>query len=91
MQSKLGSLIEAGTNTLIGLVLALAVNMVLMRFAGVTATTGQNVVIVVGHTLVSVVRSYVVRRFFNGEWCNRMKVNVRNGGLLCCLQGKLKS
>lgn len=68
MQSKRWSLIEAGTNTLVGLVLAVGVNMLLMRFVGVTANTSQNVVIVLGHTLFSVIRSYLIRRCFNGGW-----------------------
>lgn len=65
MQTKIQSLVEAVTNTLSGLVLAFIVNMLLMGAAGVTATTKQNLLIVGGHTIVSVVRSYVVRRFFN--------------------------
>ncbi len=65
MQSKLGSFIEALANTLIGLVLAFVVNMLLMGAAGVSATAKQNLLIVGGHTIVSVIRSYVVRRFFN--------------------------
>lgn len=65
MQTKIQSLVEAVTNTLSGLVLAFIVNMLLMGAAGVTATTKQNLLIVGGHTIVSVIRSYVVRRFFN--------------------------
>lgn len=65
MQTKIQSLVEAVTNTLSGLVLAFIVNMLLMGAAGVTATAKQNLLIVGGHTIVSVIRSYVVRRFFN--------------------------
>ena len=65
MQTKIQSLVEAVTNTLFGLVLAFVVNMLLMGAAGVSATAKQNLLIVGGHTIVSVIRSYVVRRFFN--------------------------
>lgn len=65
MQTKIQGLVEAVTNTLSGLVLAFVVNMLLMGAAGVTATAKQNLLIVGGHTIVSVIRSYVVRRFFN--------------------------
>lgn len=65
MQTKIQSLVEAVANTLSGLVLAFIVNMLLMGAAGVTATPKQNLLIVGGHTIVSVIRSYVVRRFFN--------------------------
>ena len=65
MQTKIQSLVEAVANTLSGLVLAFIVNMLLMGAAGVTATPRQNLLIVGGHTIVSVIRSYLVRRFFN--------------------------
>ena len=65
MQTKIQSQVEAVANTLSGLVLAFIVNMLLMGAAGVTATAKQNLLIVGGHTIVSVIRSYVVRRFFN--------------------------
>ena len=65
MQTKIQSLVEAVANTLSGLVIAFIVNMLLMGAAGVTATPKQNLLIVGGHTIVSAIRSYVVRRFFN--------------------------
>ena len=65
MQTKIQSLVEAVINTLSRLVLAFVVNMLLMGAAGVTASPKQNLLIVGGHTIVSVIRSYVVRRFFN--------------------------
>ena len=64
-QSKRMSLIEACVNTGIGLVTAFAVNGALMYLTGVSATATQNALIVAGHTVVSVVRSYLVRRYFN--------------------------
>lgn len=67
-QSKAMSFVEAITNTLVGLALAFAVNAALMHWTGVTATAMQNALIVVGHTVVSVLRSYFIRRFFNGGW-----------------------
>jgi hypothetical protein len=62
------SFVEAITNTLVGLALAFAVNAALMHWTGVTATAMQNFLIVAGHTVVSVLRSYVIRRMFNGAW-----------------------
>lgn len=67
-QSKMMSLVEAATNTGLGLVIAVAVNAVMMSATGVHATLTQNIVIVFGHTVVSVLRSYVVRRLFNGDY-----------------------
>lgn len=65
MQSKRMSFVEACTNTAFGLVLAFALNALLMHWAGVTFTMTQNLLIVSGHTIVSVVRTYVLRRLFN--------------------------
>lgn len=67
-QSKWMSFVEAVTNTMIGLVIAFVLNAFLMAAAGVTATATQNALIVVGHTVVSVLRSYFIRRMFNGGW-----------------------
>lgn len=67
-QSKMMSLVEAATNTAFGLVLALLVNALLMSATGVHATMTQNALIVAGHTVVSVLRSYMVRRLFNGDY-----------------------
>lgn len=72
-QSKTMSLVEAITNTLVGLALAFAVNAALMHWTGVTATAMQNFLIVAGHTVVSVLRSYVIRRLFNAGWRDRAK------------------
>jgi len=67
-QTKGMSLLEALTNTLVGLMLAFVVNAALMQLTGVHATWSQNALIVAGHTIVSVVRGYMLRRFFNGAW-----------------------
>ena len=72
-QSKMMSLVEAITNTLVGLALAFAVNAALMHWTGVTATAMQNFLIVAGHTVVSVLRSYLLRRLFNAQWRPRLQ------------------
>jgi hypothetical protein len=72
-QSKLMSLAEAVTNTVVGLFLAFMVNAALMHWTGVTASAMQNLLIVGGHTVVSVVRSYMLRRLFNAGWRPRLQ------------------
>jgi len=72
-QSKLMSLAEAVTNTVVGLFLAFMVNAALMHWTGVTASAMQNLLIVGGHTVVSVVRSYLLRRLFNAGWRPRLQ------------------
>ena len=84
-QSKKMSFVEALTNTLVGLLLAFVVNAVLMYWTGVTATWQQNALIVAGHTIVSVVRGYMVRRLFNGAWrlwWNRLRCKHKTGKLV---------
>lgn len=64
-QSRAMSLVEAATGTFFGLILALVTNAVMMWITGVEASVTQNAIIVLGHTVVSIIRSYVVRRAFN--------------------------
>ena len=65
MQTKLQSLLEAWANTLIGYTINLGVQLVVYPFYGATFTFAQNVQIGLIFLVVSVVRSYVLRRAFN--------------------------
>lgn len=65
-QSRKGSLIEALINTAIGFGINFTANLIILPLFGFTSLTVQtNLVIGVVYTLISVVRSYVVRRWFN--------------------------
>jgi hypothetical protein len=66
-QTRLGSLIEAGINVVIGFVINMAANFVILPLVGFEITLSQNLFIGVLYTLVSVARSYVVRRWFNAR------------------------
>ena len=72
MQSKLDSFIEAWLNVLIGFGISVLANFVIFPWVGVSASTGQILWIGAGMTLVSVVRSYLVRRF-----CNKHLTKIR--------------
>lgn len=65
MQSKKGSFIEAIINTLIGYLVTLAFSPFIYKIAGVKITVGKLNLVVFLFTLLSVARSYVIRRFFN--------------------------
>ena len=65
MQSKLDSFIEAWLNVLIGFGISVLANFVIFPWVAVSASTGQILWIGAGMTLVSVARSYFVRRFAN--------------------------
>lgn len=65
MQSKLESLTEAVINTFIGFVIAFISQLVFFPIVGIDVTLGQNLILTVLFTLVSIVRTYIIRRYFN--------------------------
>lgn len=66
MQSRLSSFIESLTNVAIGYFVALASQLVIFPLVGVEASFSQNLLIGAFFTVVSIVRSYIIRRWFNG-------------------------
>ena len=59
---------EAVTNIVIGLVVSTIANWLILPTAlGVSMTLGQNVLIGLAFTAISLVRSYAIRRAFNGR------------------------
>ena len=67
MQSRLGSLIESGINILIGYFVALVSQIILFPFFGIHIDLKTNLWIGAWFTLISLVRSYVIRRWFNAR------------------------
>ena len=65
MQSKLDSFIEAWLNVLIGFGVSVLANFVIFHLVGIGASTTQIITVRIFMTLVSVARSYFVRRFAN--------------------------
>ena len=66
-QTRLGSFIEACINVLIGFWINFFANLVILPLIGFHISVGQNLFIGVLYTLVSVARSYAVRRWFNAR------------------------
>lgn len=65
-QSRLGSLAEALINVAIGFGINFAANwFILPLFGFSTLTLKANLLIGVVYTVISVIRSYVIRRWFN--------------------------
>jgi hypothetical protein len=64
VQSREASLLEAATNVTLGFVLALAMQALLYPLFGISTTIVTDSSIAVAFTLVSLVRSYLVRRAF---------------------------
>lgn len=66
MQSKIGSAVEVGINVLIGFAINYVANLLILpAFGFASLTPGTNFVIGVLYTVISVARSYVIRRWFN--------------------------
>ena len=66
-QTRLGSLIEAFMNVAIGFAINFVANMLILPLVGFHITPGQNLFIGVLYTVISVARSYVIRRWFNAK------------------------
>lgn len=64
MQSRLMSLAEAWANVVVGFVLALATQIVVFPWFGIHASFGDHLAIGGAFTVVSLVRSYALRRAF---------------------------
>lgn len=61
-QTRLGSLIEAWINVAIGFTINFVANLLILPMIGFNISIGQNLFIGILYTLISVARSYVVRR-----------------------------
>lgn len=64
-QSKKQSLLEAITNTAVGFGISLLSIFIILPLLGIHSTPGKNIAITLYFTVISIARSYVLRRFFN--------------------------
>jgi hypothetical protein len=69
-QTKLGSFIEAFINVLIGFGINFCANLLVLPLFGFNVTIHDNLIIGGIFTVISVVRSYCVRRWFNARLHN---------------------
>jgi len=66
-QTKLGSLYEAVFNVLIGFAINFVANLYVLPLFGFNVTLSQNLAIGAIFTVISVARSYLIRRYFNAR------------------------
>lgn len=72
MQTKLGSFVEAWANIAVGFGINFTANMLVLPIFGFQVTASDAFGIWIIFTVISLVRSYVLRRWFNGlRWGNR--------------------
>jgi hypothetical protein len=66
-QSRVGSLIEAWLNVAVGYGVAVASQVIIFPLYGVAVPLGDNLMIGLWFTGVSLAKSYIIRRWFNGR------------------------
>lgn len=71
MQSRVMSLIEAVTNVAVGFGVATGAQVVIFPIFGLEATLGEHLAIGALFTVVSIARSYALRRLFNAWGAQR--------------------
>lgn len=64
-QSKKQSLKETITSTIIGLLVSLLTQIIVFPLYGLEVKLNQNIQITIIFTVVSIIRGYLVRRYFN--------------------------
>lgn len=65
MQTRKQSLFESVANIAVGMLVAFAGQLIVFPALGIPVRLDQNVAITIAFTLISLVRSYFVRRIFN--------------------------
>jgi len=65
MQTKKQSFIESLANVAIGYLISLISLFVIFPILGISSSTGKNLIITLYFTVISISRSYILRRYFN--------------------------
>jgi len=65
MQKRTHSLIEAITNTCVGFLISLLIQLIIYPIMDIEVKLNQNLIITSVFTLVSILRGYAIRRLFN--------------------------
>jgi hypothetical protein len=71
MQPRWLSFVEALTNIVVGYVLAVVTQIIVFPLFGLHASLSENLLIGCFFVGVSLIRSFAIRRFFNGAWMAR--------------------
>lgn len=86
-QSKLESLIESAINTGLGFLVAMVTQILTYPLFDIDVTMGDQALLALIFTSVSLVRGYIVRRYFNTYFKHTV---IYLSGLLCLLCNKKK-
>jgi hypothetical protein len=66
-QTKRQSIVESITQTVIGLVTSFLIQLVIYPILNIPVTFSQNLIITFVFFLASILRGYLIRRFFNNK------------------------
>lgn len=66
-QTKKQSLIESITQTIIGMIVSLCIQLVIYDVLNIKVTFTQNLIITFVFLLSSILRGYIIRRIFNNK------------------------
>ena len=66
-QSRKGSLVESCVNILIGYAIAIISQLAVFPMFGIDISFGDNLAIGAWFTAISLIRSYIIRRWFNAR------------------------
>jgi hypothetical protein len=66
-QTKRQSIIESITQTVIGLVTSFLIQLIIYPILNIPVTFSQNLIITFVFFLASILRGYLIRRFFNNK------------------------
>ena len=66
-QTKKQSLIESLTSTTIGIIIGIVLNLTILPIFGYPVSLSDSLWISVIFTVISIIRSYIIRRWFNSK------------------------
>ena len=67
MQSKRESMVESLTSTTIGIIIGIVLNVTILPIFGYPVSLSDSLWISVIFTVISIIRSYIIRRWFNSK------------------------
>ena len=67
MQTKKQSFIESLTSTTIGIIIGIVLNLIILPIFGYPVSVVDSLWISVIFTVISIIRSYIIRRWFNSK------------------------
>ena len=67
MQTKKQSMIESLTSTTIGIIIGILLNLTILPIFGYPVSVSDSLWISIIFTIVSIIRSYIIRRWFNSR------------------------